>query len=1478
MAVRIKFDGEYNAQRPTIILATKSGRKIKSLNTAVEHQGKFQLNAADEFSFKIYKDSITEDYWDEIKDFRLIYCIEWNKWFEISTELCEGLEGVYKNVECKALGEAELSQLNLYNVEINTETDIARDDYVVTVLYNPDNPKGSLLHRIMEKAPHYSIKYVSNSIRNIQRTFTFNGTSILDALNDIAEEIDCIVIINSGNDENGNIERSISLYDLESYCLDCHHRGEFLDNCPECGSNNILTGYGEDTTIHISSNNLAEEINYQTDVNSVKNCFRLEAGDDLMNATVRNCNPNGSSYIWYLTDEMKKDMSDELVNKLRDYDDSYNYYNSEHITNLPRELLVRYNDLVDKYNEFPDVSLSKIPTNIVGYSPLMGIYYDIIDFYLLLNNKLMPSPTLSDVNAEQQASLLTATALRNVAVSSLESASKTTVDGAVLAMAKVIVDSRFQTKIDTANSSYNESTHCWTGHFIVTNYSDEEDTATSATITITITDDYEKYCKDKIDKLLAKKTSDANDIVSLFKLDLIPFKNELKKYCLSSLRIFYDSCQGCIDILIEQGVSSEEADLYNQLYIPYRRKLEAIAQEIELRESEIGVVYGIYDEDKLLVENGIKNHIEKAITDIQDILNFENYLGTDLWFELAAYRREDTYSNNNYISDGLDNAALLKNSLEFVDVAKREIYKSATLQHSISTSLKNLLTIEEFKPIVNYFEVGNWIRITIDGKTYRLRLLDYDIDFDNLDNISVTFSDVIEMNTIVSDTKSILESAQSMSSSYGYVTRQAGQGQKSNQQLKDWISDGLSLTQVKILNSAANQNVTMDEYGILCRKYNPELETYEDEQLKIINSTIALTDNNWESTKTAVGKFYYRDMLDNGDFVQGYGINAEVVVGNIILGSQLGIYNGDNTLKFNHNGLKITGTKNEIIFTPSSDTESTSQIMTINKINGTQIFGFDTNGDLSITGTIYAGSGQVGGWTIAPSNLSHQFSERKTRMVTRVIGTITVNDLDENGEPIIDEVETVVTNYEIVVDSEGNIVYETDPTTGDVIVDEDGEPVPKTIATTTTTTELVPRTHQEDITIEEEEEYDEPINVFTTLKATGNISVALGATTLDSNNEPDPTTGQIQLFNNGVIQSTRNVIYRESLEPQIIFKRDRSNDKYAQMKMYMQDSDNGNIAFAFKPKDSTDYTYSVFMNKNGIYPYSNSGAYLGSTNYRWASLYVGYINATGTVSFGNVIQMTDSKNKKQNVITLYPYNSGENYGNSQLVIQSAGNTYIGSGESANALYRLFNKNYGNREDMYVSADSNLYLYTNCQDTSTKHAPNRKGFQFTTGGHFSPYNNGSAYLGLSAYKWKAVYATNGTIQTSDEKVKKNIKPIQHYKPLVMNTKPVEFMFTYAGADRLHYGVISQQFKEAMEAAGIDNCGAFCCDVSPEGIALGYTRETAPEKYLLYGMRYEELIAPILALVQEHENTIEEQGRIIQEQGNTIIELKNKIENI
>lgn len=999
MIERITFDVAGNPEMPSLILMTKGQKNIGEITNFTAFHASPHMNAIDEISFVLHKfennesDSVKQyKYWDEVKDFRVIYAPEWKQYFEISVSL-DDKNDVTKTVRGTALQETELSHINIYDVEINTEADILRDDYEVTVLYNPDKPKGSLLNRILsDKCPHYKILHVDSSIASIQRTFSFNDVSIYDAFMEIAKEINCLFVF--GEESDVPMLRTVSVYDLESSCNDCGYRGEFESVCPKCSSVNIKDGYGEDTTIFVNKENLGEDINIQGDVDSVNNCFRLEAGDELMTATIINCNPAGSQYIWRFTDEMKSDMSDRLVSKLNEYDQKYNYYQYEYQSNINDAVVSQYNQLIRKYKKYNE-DLIEITTPIIGYSSLINLYYDVIDFYGYLYNSLLPSVEVDQTTAQEQADLLTTENLSPVAVQSAEYISLATANSTITAYAKVIIDSaRYKVKVKNSSIDGVE----WTGNFTIESYYDDEDTAESKIITVTFNDNYEEFLKQQIEKTLAKSNDEDFSIVGMFNLESVEFSNELKKYSYTHLQIISDACQSCLNILIEQGVTDEnswdytEGNVYEEIYVPFYEKMELINQEIGVRESEINILTGITDEYGDIKTKGIRNYIDDIREEILSELDFQSFIGNS-WAELSSFRRESTWSNSNYISDGLTNKELFDNAIHFLEAANKDIYKSSNLQHSISSTLKNLLVLKEFEPLTDYFKIGNWIRIEIDGTIYKLRLIGFDLDYDNLNNLDVEFSDVVQKMGVMSDIESILSQSQSIAKSYSSTKRQAKQGSDSKGVVDNWLESGINATTTKIVNGD-NQDIVYDQHGMLFRQYDEITGTYSPLQLKIINSVLAMTNDNWKTSKVGVGEFEYYNPKNQQTEI-GYGIIANQIVGSLLLSEEVGIYNASGSMIFDdESGLKITNGTNTFSVNPNED----SLLQILNGEN--PVFSVSTSGELSYTGNVTTDILSLGSKGLQESNeiTSIKIIPQDTSILTLAKGDEKLLYFDEFGE------------------------------------------------------------------------------------------------------------------------------------------------------------------------------------------------------------------------------------------------------------------------------------------------------------------------------------------------------------------------------------------------------------------------------------------------------------------------------------------------
>ena len=745
MAIKIKFDSNNKVIEPTVVLANRSGKLFGAL-PAVNF--KFKSGIKDrmiysELSFNVYENSVTPDIWGKIKDFKLVWIKEWNCLCEIKAETFESDTEKRKFVSGTSLGEAELSRIRLNDTQINTESDISRDDYSPTVLYNPLNHNASLLHRITEKTPHYKNFAVDNTVASMQRPFTFDNQDMYKTLSEIAEACECIIDIECSlniNAEKGNtVKRKITIYDTDTY--------------------------GEETPIYVSTDNLAKDINYQKESDSVVNCYRIEAGDDLMNAAIRSCNPNGTSYIWNFTDDDYEDMSDKLKNKLSEYntlyfkytspenytlfseisgnikldfgDDSFSYTNP--IALLIMIVIPNINDIVYKYRQqfykqntipvIPNVEIypSELSTYHLDFAGLTQRQYEIISLQLYLEHNLMPKAVISESTTENEAKKLD-TKLTEVSVQNLERTSQWSVTDAVIKMAKVIIDST-QYDISVSDSStYDSAAKTWTGILTVTKKTDNLESVNTKSLTVKVNEDMTKFIQQQIDIELKKAVDDIS-VVALFKKNDDEFAAELKKYCLSRLQSFKDGGMGCMDIIDQKSDTTwASTSVAKTIRNNYNNKMDLLTSEIKTRQSEVDIC------------KTFSMLLKKEAKAIQSKLNLKDFL-SDLWDEFSSFRRESSFSNSNYISDGLTDAELLESAKELFSSATAKISKLTETSHTITSNIYNLLAMPEFLPIVDYFQLGNWIKCRTDGKLYRLRISEYEIDYDNLDSLNVTFSD-----------------------------------------------------------------------------------------------------------------------------------------------------------------------------------------------------------------------------------------------------------------------------------------------------------------------------------------------------------------------------------------------------------------------------------------------------------------------------------------------------------------------------------------------------------------------------------------------------------------------------------------------------------------------------------------------------------------------------------------------------------------
>jgi hypothetical protein len=116
----------------------------------------------------------------------------------------------------------------------------------------------------------------------------------------------------------------------------------------------------------------------------------------------------------------------------------------------------------------------------------------------------------------------------------------------------------------------------------------------------------------------------------------------------------------------------------------------------------------------------------------------------------------------------------------------------------------------------------------------------------------------------------------------------------------------------------------------------------------------------------------------------------------------------------------------------------------------------------------------------------------------------------------------------------------------------------------------------------------------------------------------------------------------------------------------------------------------------------------------------------------------------------------------------------------------------------------------------------------------PWATNTSSLGSSALKWTVVYATNGTIQTSDARLKENISELGYGLESLLKLKPVSFTWKNDNNGKEHLGLLAQDVEKVIN------------EVVDKG--------SDPSQTL--GINYSELVPVLIKSIQEQQKQIDE----------------------
>lgn len=278
---------------------------------------------------------------------------------------------------------------------------------------------------------------------------------------------------------------------------------------------------------------------------------------------------------------------------------------------------------------------------------------------------------------------------------------------------------------------------------------------------------------------------------------------------------------------------------------------------------------------------------DEAVAVIHNALNMGSYFTTDEMDELSNYIIEGTYTDE-YITttENMTSSERFAQMKTLYDRAKDQLAKVSSPTQEFSVDAENFIFEQDFQRWSDQLETGCLINVeTDDDDVAALFLTSFEVNYDDK-KLSLTFGNRYNRFDAKALFERALGSISKTANTLSYMKDtiypiESGEFDK----MKEALETSRTLTKNAVLSSD-NEQVIIDDTGYTGRRILPD-GSIDPKQIKINGRNIVFTDDEWETCKTAIGEL----ILSGG--ISAYGVNAEVLLGDMIIGQELHIINED---------------------------------------------------------------------------------------------------------------------------------------------------------------------------------------------------------------------------------------------------------------------------------------------------------------------------------------------------------------------------------------------------------------------------------------------------------------------------------------------------------------------------------------------------------------------------------------------------------
>lgn len=273
--------------------------------------------------------------------------------------------------------------------------------------------------------------------------------------------------------------------------------------------------------------------------------------------------------------------------------------------------------------------------------------------------------------------------------------------------------------------------------------------------------------------------------------------------------------------------------------------------------------------------------LNNSITFTGATLSMTGTLGASVMSSASALQFK-TSTANAYFTRNVTEYQKRSVALELYDYAVERLNKLSSPTFYFSVESANFLALDDFVDFAKQFALGEKVYLHIDDNVLEPIAMSVSIDFDDLSDFEIQFSDNYRLNSKEFTLESILDQAISGSNSldlnqYNYSNFVSSGAKTSVEQFMKSAIDAMKNN----IMAGENNELKIDGTGLRCMKYDEASGTYSPKQIWMAHNAIMFTEDNWESATIGIGEF------TDKNFGTLYGIVLPALVGTLLAGQNL---------------------------------------------------------------------------------------------------------------------------------------------------------------------------------------------------------------------------------------------------------------------------------------------------------------------------------------------------------------------------------------------------------------------------------------------------------------------------------------------------------------------------------------------------------------------------------------------------------------